>query len=135
MAWLLDRSAWPGVVAALALAACAAAAAEHGLVPKRITLPTGVSLSYVEAGPADSAAVILLHGLGDSWRVTEGLRRGGHFLPVERPQRMLVDLLEFLSADRWRDRSTGGIVPTRARSRRPTAFPVMASFTPRHGPQ
>src|SRR5512147_695524 len=33
-----------------------------------IALPTGVTMAYVETGPADGPAVILIHGLTDSLR-------------------------------------------------------------------
>ena len=39
--------------------------------PKRIALPTGVTLAYVDAGERAAPALILLHGMTDSWRSFE----------------------------------------------------------------
>lgn len=39
-----------------------------GLSAHRIGLPTGVELEYVEKGDPAGQAVVLLHGLSDSWR-------------------------------------------------------------------
>jgi len=40
-------------------------------VEKAITLPTGVTLSYVEHGNTNGIPIILLHGFTDSWRSYE----------------------------------------------------------------
>ena len=40
-------------------------------VEKAITLPTGVTLSYVEHGNSNGIPIILLHGFTDSWRSFE----------------------------------------------------------------
>ncbi|MGE0362479.1 MAG: alpha/beta fold hydrolase [Vicinamibacterales bacterium] len=42
----------------------------------RLTLATGVTLEYVERGPADGVPVVFLHGVTDSWRSFE------HLLPL-----------------------------------------------------
>ena len=34
----------------------------------RLTLPSGIGMAYLETGPADGPAVILVHGLTDSSR-------------------------------------------------------------------
>ena len=39
--------------------------------PKRIALPTGVTLAYVDAGERAAPSLILLHGMTDSWRSFE----------------------------------------------------------------
>ena len=67
-----------GVAAAHAtdVAAQPAAAATRpapGITAARVTLDTGVTLEYAERGPRDAAAVILLHGVTDSWRSFEPL--------------------------------------------------------------
>jgi pimeloyl-ACP methyl ester carboxylesterase len=38
------------------------------LVSRRLTLRSGIDLSYAEQGPADGTPVVLLHGYSDSWR-------------------------------------------------------------------
>lgn len=38
---------------------------------KSVELPTGVTLNYAEQGSAEGTPVILLHGMGDSWRSFE----------------------------------------------------------------
>jgi pimeloyl-ACP methyl ester carboxylesterase len=45
----------------------------HGgkYVEKAISLPTGVTLNYVEQGKADGIPIILLHGFTDSWHSFE----------------------------------------------------------------
>ena len=45
----------------------------------RLTLPTGVTLEYVEHGRPDGVPVLLLHGVTDSWRSFE------HVLPLLPP--------------------------------------------------
>jgi non-heme chloroperoxidase len=62
------------VLASLALAAAAPAQAEgtalrHGTA----RLATGVTLEYVETGPADGRPVLFLHGYTDSWRSFAGV--------------------------------------------------------------
>jgi pimeloyl-ACP methyl ester carboxylesterase len=52
------------------------AAAAAALAPRTVTLPTGVTLPYVERGRADGTPVIFLHGVTDSWRSFE------HVLPL-----------------------------------------------------
>jgi pimeloyl-ACP methyl ester carboxylesterase len=41
------------------------------LLPRFVSLDTGVRLEYVEQGPADGLPVIFLHGVTDSWRSFE----------------------------------------------------------------
>lgn len=53
-----------GLLAAAVLAGNAHAAAPRF---KEIKLATGVRLHYAEAGPASGEAIIMLHGLSDSW--------------------------------------------------------------------
>ncbi|MDQ0474138.1 alpha/beta fold hydrolase [Labrys wisconsinensis] len=56
--------------AALLLAAVLPAAAACGSLEEKcfLDLPTGIRMAYVETGPADGPAVILLHGLTDTAR-------------------------------------------------------------------
>lgn len=49
---------------ALALTLAAAGSAQSGT----ITLKTGITVRYIEAGPKNAAALLLLHGLGDTTR-------------------------------------------------------------------
>jgi len=42
-----------------------------GLTSRRVTLPTGVTLHYVEKGDPRGEALIFLHGVSDSWRTWE----------------------------------------------------------------
>ena len=44
---------------------------DNALVPRFVSLDTGVRLEYVEQGPADGLPVIFLHGVTDSWRSFE----------------------------------------------------------------
>jgi non-heme chloroperoxidase len=44
---------------------------ESTLVPRFVSLETGVRLEYVEQGQADGLPIILLHGVTDSWRSFE----------------------------------------------------------------
>ena len=44
---------------------------ESTLLPRFVSLDTGVRLEYVEQGPADGLPVIFLHGVTDSWRSFE----------------------------------------------------------------
>ena len=47
---------------------------------KSVELPSGVTLNYVEQGSAEGIALILLHGLSDSWRSFEPVLE---FLPED----------------------------------------------------
>lgn len=59
-------------VAVLTLTVTASTAfAQTGIQQKSITLPTGVTLEYVEMGSHEKTPVILLHGFTDSWRSFE----------------------------------------------------------------
>jgi pimeloyl-ACP methyl ester carboxylesterase len=42
-------------------------------VPRLVKLPSGLSLSYVEQGSGQGPAIVLLHGLTDSWRSFAGV--------------------------------------------------------------
>ena len=43
------------------------------LDPMTVSLPSGLTLSYVDQGDHDGQAVVLLHGLTDSWRSFQGV--------------------------------------------------------------
>jgi non-heme chloroperoxidase len=51
----------------------AASSASLGRTPRRITLPTGVELEYVEHGDPNGMVLIFLHGFTDSWRSWEDI--------------------------------------------------------------
>jgi pimeloyl-ACP methyl ester carboxylesterase len=54
-------------------AAVAPAPVPAGVTVARVGLPNGVTLEYAEQGPRDGRALILLHGVTDSWRSFEPL--------------------------------------------------------------
>lgn len=59
-------------LALVPLLACSAAAQQYlSSMARRVALPTGVSLNYVEVGPRSAPAVILLHGFIDSHQAFE----------------------------------------------------------------
>ena len=65
----------PALTLLVATTSAQAAGLQEGWAGRKqaVTLPTGVTLRYVEAGPADGQPLILLHGLTDtsrSWSMT-----------------------------------------------------------------
>ncbi|MEO7221945.1 MAG: alpha/beta fold hydrolase, partial [Devosia sp.] len=45
------------------------------LAPMTVSLPSGVTLTYVDQGDREAPVVVLLHGLTDSWRSFERVLR------------------------------------------------------------
>lgn len=86
------------------------------LVSKRVTLPSGVRLHYMEGGDPNGEAIILLHGYSDSWysysRVMRDLLPLGRVLAVDQrghgdsdrpatgysPREMALDVIGLMDA-------------------------------------